>query len=451
MARTRVLRYSGTGRPSSPLSHISGRSRDALVILIAGASTLMLSTIGSTQPAFASSRVQHDASTITLTEFDYFAPPPGNPNLSAVFKSFEKLHPNIKITREVYTGSESDYLTKVEDEAAAGSLPNLLMLDNPMLPFLASTGTLTPLASLGKVPQFFTPDLKMSEYHGTVYAFPPFANTIGLIYNKKMLAAAGVTPPTTWSELVTDAKKLTTPSHYGIVFSGQTGVGENVWDFEPFLWTNGGSLTDLTSPQSVQALTLWTDLVKEGAAPLDVLNWGQGQPDSYFAAGKAAMQENGPWNMSGLDAVKGLSYGIIPIPVDHSGQTVIVPIGGEVYAIPKSNPATEHAAFQLLSYMVTPQVDAMMSAIYGTDPGVPAALPLWEKMLPAQDRAGYQVFTTELEHGLARTNANNLGTKYSTVETDVGNAIEAALSGKQTPKAAFASAQPQVESVVKGG
>jgi multiple sugar transport system substrate-binding protein len=410
----------------------------------------MLSAICSTQPAFGSTRLQHDAKTITLTEFDYFAPPPGNPDLTAVFNAFEKLHPNIKITREVYTGSESDYLTKVEDEAASNSLPSLLMLDNPMLPFLASTGTLTPLASLGKVPQFFVPDLKMSEYNGTLYAYPPFANTIGLIYNKKMLTTAGVTPPATWAELISDAKKLTTPSHYGIVFSGQTGVGENVWDFEPFLWSNGGSLTDLTSPQSVQALTLWTDLVKEGATPLDVLNWGQGQPDSYFAAGKAAMQVNGPWNMPGLDQVKGLSYGIVPIPVNHPGQTLIVPIGGEVYSIPKSNPATEHAAFQLLTYMVSPQVDATMSAIYGTSPGVPAAVPAWDKLLPAKDRAGYQLFNTELVHGLARANANNLGTKYSSVETDVGNGIEAALSGKQSPKAAFAAAQTQVESVLKG-
>ena len=450
MAMARVVRYGGTGQSRSAPSHIAGWSLDAITIFVVGVSTLMLSAICSTQPAFGSTRLQNDAQTITLTEFDYFAPPPGNPDLTTVFKAFEKLHPNIKITREVYTGSESDYLTKIEDEAASNSLPSLLMLDNPMLPFLASTGTLTPLASLGKVPQFFAPDLKMCEYNGTVYAYPPFANTIGLIYNKKMLAASGVTPPTTWAELLTDAKKLTTRSHYGIVFSGQTGVGENVWDFEPFLWSNGGSLTDLTSPQSVQALTLWTDLVKEGAAPPDVLNWGQGQPDSYFAAGKAAMQVNGPWNMPGLDQVKGLSYGIVPIPVNHPGQTLIVPIGGETYAIPKSNPATEHAAFQLLTYMVSPQVDASMSAIYGTSPGVPAAVSSWEKQLPSKDLAGYQLFNTELVHGLARANANNLETKYSAVETAVGNGIEAALSGKQSPKAAFASAQTQVESVIKG-
>ena len=162
------------------------------------------------------------------------------------------------------------------------------------------------------------------------------------------------------------------------------------------------------------------------------------------------MQVNGPWNMPGLDQVKGLSYGIVPIPVNHPGQTLIVPIGGETYAIPKSNPATEHAAFQLLTYMVSPQVDASMSAIYGTSPGVPAAVSSWEKQLPSKDLAGYQLFNTELVHGLARANANNLETKYSAVETAVGNGIEAALSGKQSPKAAFASAQTQVESVIKG-
>jgi multiple sugar transport system substrate-binding protein len=436
---------------NSTVSAHSRRPPAAIIRPAVMAGTLIITLGGSTTPAFAASRqATHDSASVTITEMDYYGPPPGNPDLNSVFKAFEKLHPNIKVVRSVYTGA--DYLTKVEDEAASHTLPDLLMLDNPMVPFIASAGVLTPLASLGHVnpSQFYTPQRAESEYHGVLYAYPPFANTIALIYNKKMLAAAGVTPPTTWSQLEVDAKKLTTTSHFGIVFSGQTGSGQNVWQFEPFLWSNGGSLTNLTSPQSVQALTLWADLVKEGATPPDVVNWGQGQPDSEFAAGKAAMQINGPWNFPGLDAIKGLSYGVVPIPLNKRGQTLVVPIGGEVFTIPRSNSATEHAAFQLLTYMLTPRVDALMSIQNGCTPGSPAALPFWNKLAPPQDLAGYAVMEKELTHGLARTVANNLGTKYPTVETDVGNAIEAALTGKASPQAAFATAQAQVEAVLKG-
>ena len=81
--------------------------------------------------------------------------------------------------------------------------------------------------------------------------------------------------------------------------------------------------------------------LKEGAVDKDVTNWNQGQPEAAFAADKAAMMINGPWFFGTLNSVKGLNYGVVEIPVNTPGQAVVGPIGGEVWTIPKSNPATE--------------------------------------------------------------------------------------------------------------
>ncbi len=419
-------------------------SRSLLAFSAAGAALLMVA--GATTTASASDRHLSATSTITLTEEDYYfvGAGPIHSYLNTVFSNFMKLHPNIVIKRTIIP--PSNYLTKVEDEVGASALPDVLMLDNPDLPYFAEYGVLTPLASLGPtaISTLEPPQAAEASFNGTAYAYPLYTNTIALFYNTDMLKSAGLQPPTTWAQLLTDAKTLTTPAHYGIAFSGQTGPGQNVWQFEPFLWSNGGSLTQLTSPQSVQALTLWAELAKEKAVSPDVSTWGQVQPEQYFADFKAAMMVNGPWFISTLNAVKGLHFGITEIPVNTPGQAVVPPIGGELWTIPKSNAATEKAAFELLNYMASPTVDEQLSLAEGDVPTVKAALAAW------QPKAGplMQPFLEELLHGRARTSV--LGTNYPAVETVVGNAIESALLGKQTPSQAFASAQQQVQKTILG-
>jgi len=389
------------------------------------------------------------ASTITLTETSYYTSPSNGPiysYLNTLFANFEKTHPGIVIKRDDIPAGAT-YLTKIEDEAAAGTLPDVLMLDNPTVPDIAAFNVLTPLSSLGPtiVSGLGAAQQGEAKFNGTIYGYPLYTNTIGLFYNKAILAAANVQPPATWAELLTAAKTLTNSQHYGIAFSGQTGSGENVWTFIPFLLSNGGSLTDLTSPQSIQALTLWVDLVKEGAVNKDLVDWSQGPPEAAFAAGQAAMMINGPWFFPTLNDVKGLNYGLVSIPVNTPGQNPVGPVGGVVWTIPKSNPATEKAAFELLNYMAEPSVDDQLALGTGDIPTVKAALPSWSKVASPL----YQPLLTELKHGFVRTSI--LGPLYPAVETAVGNGIEAALIGKQTPAAAFASAQQQVNSIISGG
>jgi multiple sugar transport system substrate-binding protein len=437
MTRNSSLSVGGPRPGRAPKT--SGRLARALFAAGTGVGTLVV-------PAAQASAASNG--TITLTETSYYTSPSNGPiysYLNTVFRNFEKTHPGIVIKRNDIPNGPA-YSTKIEDEAASGTLPDVLMLDNPQLPNLAEYDILTPLASLGPtaISGVLPAQQFEAKFNGTVYGYPLYTNTIALFYNEDMLAAAHVRAPKTWAQLLTAAKTLTTPQHYGVAFSGQTGSGENVWQFEPFLLSNGGSLTHLTSPQSVQALTLWVELVKEGAVSKDVVNWSQGQPEAEFAAGKAAMMVNGPWFFGTLDKVKGLHYGVVEIPVNKPSQYVVPPIGGEVWTIPKTKPAIEKAAFQLLNYMATPSVDEQLALNTGDIPTVKAAVPAWSK----QASPLFQPFLQELRHGWVRT--STLGVLYPAVETAVGNGIEAALIGKQSPAAAFADAEKQVKSIING-
>ncbi len=390
------------------------------------------------------------SSSIVLTETSYYTSVADNGSiytyLNTLFSNFEKSHPGITIKREDIVNTGNNYITKVAEEAAAGNLPDVLMVDNPTLPTLASYGVLAPLNSIGTdlISTVAPAHQVEAKFNGTVYGYPLYTNSIALFYNKAILSAANIQPPTTWAQLLTDAKALTTPAHYGIAFSGETCGGCNVWQFLPFLLSNGGSLTRLTTPQSVQALTLWTDLVKEGAVDRDFTNWNQGPPEAQFAADKAAMMINGPWFFSTLNSVKGLNYGVVEIPVNTPGQTVVGPIGGEVWTIPKSNPATEKAALELLNYMAEPSVDVQLALGTGDISTVTAAVPVWQKSASPL----YAPFLAELTHGFVRT--STLGALYPRIETAVGNGIVSAVIGKQTPAAAFATAQANVNSILEG-
>jgi multiple sugar transport system substrate-binding protein len=423
-------------------AHRTVRGRLLVALLAAGSAVGVLGI--STGQATASS------SPIVLTETSYYTSVASNgaiyTALNTVFSNFEKTHPGITIKREDIVNSGNSYLTAVAAEAAAGNLPDVLMLDNPTVPTLASYGELTPLSTLGPtaIPTLGAAQQAEAKFNGTIYGYPLYTNTIALFYNKAMFAAAHIQPPTTWAQLLTDAKALTNAQHYGIAFSGETCAGCNVWTFIPFLLTNGGSLTHLTTPQSVQALTLWTELTKEGAINKDFTNWNQGQPEAMFAAGKAAMMINGPWFFPTLNSVKGLSYGVVEIPVNTPGQNVVGPIGGEVWTIPKSNPTSEKAAYELLNYMAKPSVDASLATASGDIPTVKAAIPTWQKTASPL----YAPLLAELKHGFVRT--STLGVLYPRVETAVGNGIVSALIGKQTPAAAFATAQANVNSILEG-
>jgi len=269
---------------------------------------------------------------VTITELDYFTSSGGNTALNWYNQKFEKEHPGVTVKRTAV--AFADLITKVLQDASAGDMPNLMMLDNPNVAQVAATGQ---LRAMNDLPGFTTSGyypgaISECTYQGKQYCYPIGTNSVGLFYNKAMLKAAGLQPPATWDELAADAKKLTKPPVYGMAFDA-TADEQSTWQLEPFFWSNGASLSKVDTPAFQQALQLWVNMVKDGSASKSVLNWGQA-PDltQQFTQGHAAMMVNGPWIFPDLNA-KGWKYndqyGIVPIPTDKAGQTVVAPLGGE--------------------------------------------------------------------------------------------------------------------------
>ena len=224
-------------------------------------------------------------------------------------------------------------IPKVLQQVSSKTMPDVLMLDNPDVDQIAATGALSPLSNYGITGDGYIPGIiAAGSYQGKLYGLAPAVNSLGLFYNVNIFKAAHLTPPTTWAELQADAKTLTKPGQYGFAFSG-VNTYEGTWQFMPWMWTNGGNEKNIDTPQTAQALQLLTSMVQDGSASKSVVLWTQADVESQFAAGKAAMMENGPWNIALLQGVSGLDWASVPLPTPQAGQKPVAPLGGETYTV----------------------------------------------------------------------------------------------------------------------
>ena len=403
------------------------------VLALAGTAALLAaaSACSSSASSPAGSSKGGSSGTITLTAMDYFTSEPAHSAVGDILNSCAA-SVGVRITHESVANPQ--LMPKVLQELSSHTLPDLLMLDNPNLQQIAQTGALTPLDTAGvDLSGYYPSILAAGSYQGKAYGLAPGVNSIALIYNKSMLAAAGIAPPATWAELTTDAKKLTTAQHEGFALSADND-GEGAWQYLPFFWSSGADFANLDSAAAVQSLQLLTGMVSDGSMSKSVVNWAQSDVNDQFIAGKVAMMVNGPWQFPLLNAATSLHYGVAPIPVPAAGDTLKVPLGGEVWTVPVTSTATEQAAGKVLACMNSSANQLSYAKQVGYIPSLESAA----TQLAASDPS-MGPFVTEVATALSRT--AEVGTKYPAIATAIETAEQSALTGASSPQSALATAQ----------
>ncbi len=431
-------RTMSTGEARSRTRWTKRRSGAGAVV---GAGAALLMATGGVAASAASvtpHRSTGHASSVTITEQDYYTAADST-YMTQFLSGFHKANPGYTVSRDVVPNGS--LLSKELTEASAGQMPDLMMMDNPWVPSLASAGELMPLSKFGFTSNGLTEGaVAAGTYRGKLYGIGFGNNTIGLFYNKKLLSAAHVTPPRTWAQLAVDAKKLTKNGVYGYGFAAGTN-NNAAWQFEPYFWTAGGNLTQVNDAGGVKALSFVASLVKDGSAPSAVVNWGQNNVAQEFMDGKLAMIVMGPWEFPDFSAVKGLSYGIVPIPTPSASGHANVPLGGEVFTIPKTTPANEALAAKVLRYLISPQNTLLWAKNNGE---VASQRSVANQLIAAVplDR----VFADEIQHAESRVGV--VGSAYPAISSALTTAIQEAVLGKVTPSAALTTAETAVKAAL---
>ena len=171
--------------------------------------------------------------------------------------------------------------------------------------------------------------LDQSVVDGTVWAIPDLASARAMYYNKDILEAAGVEPPTTWEELKTACQKIKEYDAdlypWGVDMTTDEGQAAAAY----YIWNNGGDFTDadgnwtLNSDENVEAIEFAIDLVNSGLTNTDPANETRYNLQDLFGAGKVAMMI-GPNSIPTYIADLGyeVNYGFAAIPTNGGNPSV---------------------------------------------------------------------------------------------------------------------------------
>ncbi len=242
----------------------------------------------------------------------------------------------------------ANFVQKFGTAVASGSGPDVASIDLVYLPYFASVGALQDITDTAdKLPyhkSLSAAHQKLATYNGRTYALPFTAEASVLYYNKTLFKKAGLDPnkpPTTYAQIVDDAKKIRAlgSDTYGYVMSGGCG-GCNIFEFTPHIWASGGDVlsadgkhAQLDSPQVADALRFYRELYTAGTMP-DLAKTDNGANASAdFLAGKIGMIPLGAFFVQSIKAAKGLDVGVAPLPGKDGGSSSFA--GGDEIALAK--------------------------------------------------------------------------------------------------------------------
>jgi multiple sugar transport system substrate-binding protein len=275
---------------------------------------------------------------------------------------FEKLNPNIHVNIE--QTAYGDYWTKLTTEFAAGDAPDVFWDQVPRFPDMQKEGVLLDLSPYIKKDNvdtsiYYPQLLKAYQKDGGTYGLPKDWDTIALVYNKKLVSAAGVNLDSglTWNPdgsgtFISALQKLTVdnsgvhPNQPGFDASKVKQYGFVSLNDENEIYWNyiagaGGTVADgsgftYANAKSQQGLQFAVDLISKyhvSPSAAETNPPKSAVQEQMFQAGQAAVIQAGDWNLSQIVSQSKFPVGIAKLPAGPAGSvSVFNGLSDAVYA-----------------------------------------------------------------------------------------------------------------------
>lgn len=265
------------------------------------------------------------------------ANPPFNEYMTAFDAAFHDRHPNITVDHSVVAPADLTTTTQSRLNANDVDVIDMFAFTNSAQPYMKDTtppvwqalidaGLLMDLTGQPFLANYDASTIAdAGSYNGKVYEINlARVGFSGLYYNKKLFSDNGVTPPTTWSELVAACATFKAASVPCITVGGKdiwpvfvTGYGLLGSAFPDQAALTEGLWTGSIKYNDAQFLELWKkfqvlaqDMIKEGASGIPA----DGAPGD-FAAGNAAMVSGFTWLAPAIEAAEPeFDWGFINFP-----------------------------------------------------------------------------------------------------------------------------------------
>ena len=334
----------------------------------------------------------------------------------------------------------SDYEKQLTLGIASGELPDIVIMDGCGMASFIQLGLLADVSDADIAwDEYIQGPMESTMLDGKHYGIPFATNCTALFYNKDLFDAAGLDYPnenTTWAQFREMAKALT---KNGVTGFGNAAVNTDEGTFQCLQWlyTAGGSYTDIKD--GVEAYDLMQGMIEEGSWTKEVVNWTQSDVNNNFMAGNIAMQQNGPWQIPGIqENAPELNYGVTSLPrFDENSEQATSILGGENMGVVNQEDTSGAVAF--LKYY--DQTDVMVAAMktYGSFP------PKTEAAKDAYwtDDAIQGAFIKQLDTSIPRGPSPSWPSYSAAIQTG----FQQVMTSAKTPEQAATEVQAAVDAV----
>ena len=334
----------------------------------------------------------------------------------------------------------ADYEKQLTLGIASGELPDLVILDGCSMASFIQLGLFGDISDVDiNWDEYMEGPMESTMLDGKHYGIPFATNCTALFYNKDLFDAAGIDYPdenTTWDEFHEMAKALTKDGVSGFG-NAATNTDEGTFQCLQWIYTAGGSYTDIED--GVDAYKLMQEMIEDGSWTKECVNWTQSDVNNNFMAGNLAMQQNGPWQIPGIEAnAPDLNYGVTVLPKkDADSEQATSILGGENMGVVNKDDTSGAQAFLKYYDQTDVMVDAMKQ--YGSyPPKTEAASDTYWTDDPIQ-----KAFLTQIDTSIPRGPSAAWPSYSSAIQTG----FQEVMTSAKTPEQAAKDTQAAVDAV----
>lgn len=284
---------------------------------------------------------------VTVT-FAFFGDPPEQAAFLSVIDGFHETSPALNgrpiRVESVALPSQSDYLTRLTTDFAAGAPPDVSLFNYRRMTQYVNRGALEVLdsraraSSLVNLDGFYPAALDaFRDGSGQVVCLPQNISSQVVYYNKEMFDAAGLgypQPGWSWEDFRRTAIALTLPDNDGDGEPDQHGLGlePQLIRMAPFIWQNGGELVDdpaaptrlaLDTPAAREALAFVMALAQvDEVVPNRTAEAVQSHRDRFYT-GNVAMYIDSRRIVPSLRELANFDWDVAPLPVGRQAASVL--------------------------------------------------------------------------------------------------------------------------------
>lgn len=274
----------------------------------------------------------------------------------AAVNAFLETNDNIDV-QLIKVEEKDDHLTRLSTAFAGGNPPDVFLINYREYAQFVTRGAIASVESVadGSIDfnQYYEQPVEAFTFDGEIQCMPQNVSSLVAYYNTDLFKQAGIKRPPadwTWDDFREFAVKLTGGDVRGV------GIDPQIIRIAPFVWSNGGEVTDdpdvpstftLDTPESREALEFVVSLVRDDHVVPTEEELAAQDVETRFATGKLGMLLSSRKDTPVFREVQGFNWDVLPLPV---GKDLAGILHSDAYCIP-ANSDNKEAALEFIRYV----------------------------------------------------------------------------------------------------